>query len=123
MSKTIIGSFVNGFAALIQGDTATNQAEKAWRQAQSGLKTEIAKLQGSTISFEDNVEVAEEALSAATLNGGKLIEDRHDYVQNILTCKATLMQKQKELANHQANLEFLEETLESLSTEKPVKKA
>lgn len=61
--KTVIGSFVDQFAALITGDTAKVSAEKAWRQARSALQTKIAELEGNTIALEDEVTTAERGSS------------------------------------------------------------
>jgi uncharacterized protein (DUF342 family) len=114
-AKTV-QSFVNQFAAIIKGDTAEATAEKAWRQAKSGLQTEIAKLEGNTISLEDKVTTAQENFTSAKVNSGQLITDREGYVAGILRAKAELNSCEKTLKNHLENLNLLKDTLVELET-------
>lgn len=114
--KTIMGSFVNQFAAAIKGDTAEATAEKAWRQAKSALQTGIARLEGDTINFEDKVTTAEENLAGAKINNAQMITDRDAYLQNILNSEATLKSAKKVLENHLLNLNVLRSTLVELET-------
>jgi hypothetical protein len=113
MSK--INSFVKQFIAAVQGDDAEVQAQKAFRSADSALKVQIASLNGDVIKLEDDVEAAKEALNAARINGGKVISDRNYYVEQLVAAKNTLTQREKSLKDHNAKLEFLTETLASLS--------
>jgi hypothetical protein len=39
-----VKSFIKQFAAILSGDSAEATAQKTYRQASSGLKTQIAKL-------------------------------------------------------------------------------
>ena len=55
-------SFVKEVVAIISGDNAEATGQKILRQADSALKTQIASLNGDTISLEDKVEDAKEAL-------------------------------------------------------------
>lgn len=110
-------SFVKQFVAIVEGDKATATAQKALRQADSGLTTHIAVLKGDLVGKEDNVTSAQEALDSAKVNGGKEITDRDQYVKNLLSAKNRLTEAEEALEAHKAKLTFLEETKAELETE------
>jgi hypothetical protein len=114
-----IKSVVKQFAAMVQGDSARVQAEKNYRRADSALKTQIAKLNGETISLEDKVETAKEKASAAIVNGGVLITDetRDLYVRNLISADNELKEAEKKLSKHKELIAFLEAKLEQLNEE------
>lgn len=112
-----VKSFVKQFAAILVGDNTTAQAEKALRQADSALKTQIASLKGDTISFEDAVTDAKEAQSKARVNKGVQISNRTSYVQNLLEAKNTVTQAEEALEIHLAKISFLESELQLLNEE------
>jgi hypothetical protein len=117
MAKTKVTSFVNQFLALVKGDSATVQAEKVFRQAQSALNVQINSLKGDTINFEDAITEAQEELAKAKVNNGLAITDRGSYVQVLLNKKNKLTTAEENLEGHKAKLSFLEETLKSLEAE------
>ena len=124
MAKTKVTSFVNQFLALVKGDSATVQAEKVFRQAQSALNVQINSLKGDTINFEDAITEAQEELAKAKVNNGLAITDRGSYVQVLLNKKNKLTTAEENLEFHKAKLSFLEETLKSLEAEEsPVEQA
>jgi hypothetical protein len=124
MAKTKVTSFVNQFLALVKGDSATVQAEKVFRQAQSALNVQINSLKGDTINFEDAITEAQEELAKAKVNNGLAITDRGSYVQVLLNKKNKLTTAEENLEGHKAKLSFLEETLKSLEAEEsPVEQA
>ena len=124
MAKTKVTSFVNQFLALVKGDSATVQAEKVFRQAQSALNVQINSLKGDTINFEDAITEAQEELAKAKVNNGLAITDRASYVQVLLNKKNKLTTAEENLEGHKAKLSFLEETLKSLEAEEsPVEQA
>jgi hypothetical protein len=110
-------SFVKQFIAKIEGDDATVRAEKALRQADSALKTQIATLTGDTINLEDAVEAAKEAQANARINNAEPITDREYYVQKLLGAKNDVTEAQEELDTHKAKIAFLASELASLSEE------
>lgn len=112
-----IKSFVKQFTAIVTGDSATAQAEKALRQADSALKTHIAILVGDTISKEDAVSGAEEQLALATVNNGRPITNRDGYVQTLLDCKNNLTNAQEALKKHNAKIDFLTAQQDGLDAE------
>lgn len=117
-----IKSVVKQFAAYVTGDSATVQGEKNYRRADSALKTQIAKLNGETISLEDKVETAKEKADSALCNNGVLITDesRDRYVQNLITTDADLKTAEKNLSKHLELIKFLESKLEQLNAEEDV---
>ena len=107
-------SFVKEVVAIISGDNAEATGQKILRQADSALKTQIASLNGDTISLEDRIEDAQEALRLARVNNGKLITDRNQYVRNLLDAKNALTGAQDALEMHLEKITFLQEQHDSL---------
>jgi hypothetical protein len=112
-----VKSFVKQFAAILVGDNSTAKAEKALRQADSALKTQIASLKGDTISFEDAVTDAKESQAKARVNNGNEISNRAAYVQNLLEAKNRVTQAEEALETHLAKITFLEGELTLLNEE------
>jgi DNA repair exonuclease SbcCD ATPase subunit len=117
MTTRKVKSFVKQFIATVQGDDVKAQAEKVYRQAESALKTQIASLEGDTISYEDKVEEAKENLSNARINNGKLITDRSSYVANLITSRNEVTEATEALDRHKKKLEFLKAELVALDNE------
>jgi chromosome segregation ATPase len=109
--------FVKQFAAFVTGDDTTARALKEFRKAESGLKTQIAILEGETIAKEEAVQAAEDAIAFSRVNGGNNITSPTSYVQNLLDAKNNLTSAQEKLKTHQAKLDFLKGELETLKTE------
>jgi hypothetical protein len=107
-------SFVEEVVALIQGDNAEAKAQKIKRQADSALKTQIATLTGDTIVLEDKLEIAKENLRLAKLNYGKEIENRNEYVQNLIKAKNAVVEAEDALTTHSETLLFITNELETL---------
>lgn len=109
MSVSKTKSFVKEIVALLKGDDNEATAQKILRQADSAFKTQIASLTGDTISFEDAVEEAKEALRIARINNGRLIGDRSSYISNLIIAKNNLFDAEEALEDHVLKLEFLKE--------------
>jgi len=110
-------SFVKQFVAKIKGDDAEVLAQKALRQADSALKTQIATLNGDTITFEDALEGAKEAQANARINNGNPISDRDAYVENLLDAKNDVTDAEEALTCHKAKIAFLQGELDALGNE------
>lgn len=119
MSKTKVSSFVAQFAATLKGDSDKAQAEKAWRQAQSALKTQIAALEGDTIAKEDAVTDAVENKRMARINYGKPMESsyRATYAANLIDADNGVAYAQDALDEHLAKIEFFKAELAALENE------
>lgn len=112
-----LNSFAKQFVAIIKGDDAEAKAAKVWRQAESAFKVQIAALSGDLIRKEDAVTQATEKLAAALVNGGKEINDRDQYISNLVAYKESLKQAEKQLAVYQETINFLEEQYALLKAE------
>jgi len=112
-----MNSFVKSFVAIIKGDDAEVKAQKAYRQAVSGLKSQINSLEGDTISFEDRVTDAQEYQSKMRVNNGQPIDNRDTYVKNLINAKNNVTEAEEALATHKAKIDFLKGELEALEAE------
>jgi predicted RNase H-like nuclease (RuvC/YqgF family) len=118
MSKTKLESFINQFVALLQGDDNKVLAEKNWRSANSAISMHINNLEGQTIDLEDKRDHAKENYKNASVNFGKKIEDRTQYVQNLLNARHEINEAEENLKFHLENIDLLKEMLQELT---PVK--
>lgn len=112
-------SFIKGFVALVQGDTAEAQAQKVFRQVQAALNTQIAVMTGNSVEKEEAVEDAKEALNKARLNNGKELpsSERTRYVQNLVDASNALKEAEENLVAHNETLAFLKAELAALEAE------
>lgn len=111
----IMKSFVKQVVAVLKGDDAEAMGQKILRGADSALKTQIASLNGDTISLEDNVEAAAEGLALARINHGQIISDRNGYVSELLKAKNKLIDAEEALEVHKEKLAFLESEFELIN--------
>jgi hypothetical protein len=114
MSVSKTKSFVKEVIAILKGDDAEATGQKILRQADSAFKTQIASLTGDTISLEDAVEEAKEAVRLARLNNGQLIGNRNSYISILLSAQNRLVEAEEALEAHLAKLAFLNEQAELL---------
>ena len=112
-----LNSFVKQFAAILTGDNNEAKALKVWRQCESAFKVQIAALGGDLIRKEDAVSQAEEKLAKALVNGGNEINDRDQYIANLISAKESLKQAEKQLSAHKETIAFLEEQYALLKAE------
>ena len=112
-----LNAFVKEFKAIIVGDDAEALGFKNWRKAESGLKVQIAALNGDIIAKEDALENAQENLVKARVNYGKEISDRDAYIANLIKAKEGLKVAEKQLAAHKETIAFLEEQYALLKAE------
>jgi hypothetical protein len=114
MSKTKIMSFKNQLLAHLTGDDNTVIAEKRWRQANSAFTSHIAQMEGKTIDFEDALETAEDIYKRACINNGNSIDNKADYVKNVIIAKNRVTTSTRSLANHLEELKELKQILTEL---------
>ena len=112
-----LNSFAKQFIALVKGDEAEVRALKIWRQCESAFKVQIAALGGDLIRKEDLVSQAEEKLAKALVNGGNEINNRDQYIANLISAKESLKSAEKQLAAHKETIAFLEEQYALLKAE------
>jgi len=107
-------NIVKTVVAIIKGDDAEVLGLKIIRQAESALKSQIASLNGDTITLEDSVADAKENLKLALANYGKNIDDRNSYVRNLLEAENRITLAEETLELHKAKIAVLEKHLDSL---------
>lgn len=110
-----VKSFVKQFVAVVTGDDNAAKAQKALRQADSALKTQIASLTGDIITLEDAVTTAKENQTLARVNKGNPITDRTNYVEGLLASKNKVTLAEEALKTHKDKIAFLEGELGSLN--------
>lgn len=116
-TKTNANSWVKQFVAVLTGDDATVQAEKAFRQAKNALESQIAALKFETMSKEDEVSKKEEKLCLARINNGQPLESKEKYAQNLIDSKNAALAAQQALDTHKKKITFFEDELKSLEKE------
>lgn len=90
---------------------------KVWRKAESGLKVQIAAMEGDTIKLEDDVINAEEGLSLARVNNGKDIINREQYVDQLISAENKRRIAVYALKEHNEQLDFLKDQYATLKKE------
>lgn len=110
-------NFVKSFVAIVSGDTAEAQALKALRQADNSLKSHISALNFETLTLEDAVEKAKENEELATVNFGRVIDQKETYVRNLFDAKNSLTSAEEALRKHKEKIAFLQGKLDSLDKE------
>ena len=113
--KKEVNSFVELVVAMLQGDNAKVTAVKIQRKAKVELKSQIAVKEAHTLTLEENVEQAEEALQKARLANGEIITSGETYISNLLHAKRNLASAEITLGNHKETVKFLKEELALVS--------
>jgi hypothetical protein len=116
-AKQTMKSFVKQFVAIIEGNDSAVEAQKAFREADSALGSQINNLEGETMVKEDAVEDAVEAVKIARVNGGKRIANKPQYVANLLCAKNVLTAAEEDLELHLKKIAFLKSEKEEISKE------
>lgn len=114
MSKTK-KTFVDLVIALIKGDDAEVKAIKIQKKAIATLKAQIAVKKAHTLNLEEKVEGAQEVLSMARINSGKVITDGEEYISNLLRANKGLKFAEEAMQNHLGIISFLECELKEIS--------
>jgi len=118
-TSVTVKSFIKGFVALVQGDTAEATAQKVFRQVQSALNTQIAIMTGDQVAKEESVSDAKERYEKARLNNGKELAsgDRTQYVRALVSANNSVKEAEEALDLHKETLQFLKNELASLESE------
>lgn len=116
-TKQTMKSFVKQFVAIIEGDNTAAQAQNAYRQADAALTSQISSLEGDTVDKEQAVEEAKEKQKSARVNGGQKIENRPQYVANLLSAKNRVTEAEEALEVHLKKIAFLKAEKEEISKE------
>lgn len=113
--KKEVNSFVKLVVAMLQGDDAEVTAIKIQRKAKVELKSQIAVKEAHTLTLEENVEEAEEALQKARLANGEIINSGEIYIIDLLQAKKDLENSKEILKVHKETVKFLKEELALVS--------
>lgn len=114
MSNIKLSSFVQQVIATIKGDDAQATAIKIQRQAENTLTAQIAVRNSLTYDFEEKVETVRLRIDEILSNKGNLIEDKEQYIRNILSLDSELKEAQEELNDHKASIVVLETALDEV---------
>ena len=112
-----MNSFIKEYTAKIKGDNVAADAEKAFRQANAGLKSQISSLKGDSEDFKQNIEDAKDELVSKRINEGKPITNRDLYVEALLLAKNKITMAEAVLKQHLETIAFLNDELKNLNTE------
>ena len=101
--------FINEFVKCRKGDTDIVVAAKAWRSAESALKTHISALEGDSIELEDALSNAGDDLKNARVNQGFKISNRSKYIEQLVKAKNMVILAEENFNDHLQTLDFLKE--------------
>jgi len=107
MSKQV-GLFLEMCVAIITGDDAKAKAVKIQKKALAILRAQIAVKTAHTLTEEEDVENATEALAKARMNNGSPITDNKSYVQQLMRANEQLTFVTNSLDAHIKSIEFLQ---------------
>tara|TARA_R110000850_G_scaffold90138_4_gene192373 strand:+ start:5521 stop:5868 length:348 start_codon:yes stop_codon:yes gene_type:complete len=110
--KKEVSNFVALVVALIQGDDAQLQAIKIQKKAKAALTSQIAVKEAHTLTLEDSVDAAEEAMAKVRVNGGKPIINMDNYISSLLSANRFLSSQKEALTFHEEVIDFLKTELE-----------
>lgn len=114
---TKMKSFIKQFVATVKGDADEVKAQKAYRRAVAGLKTQISSLEGETVMKEDAVENFKDILHKAKVNNGNEISDPNAYVSALVSAKNDVTKAEDDLERHLKKINFLKEVLDELNSD------
>jgi len=114
-------SFVKQFVALVKGDDATVVAEKNYRKAKAALETQLAIAKGDLVTYETELEDAQETVANALVNNGENIgSDSEGYVGRLLNAEEAVSEAEDNLESHKLLIKFFEDKLNELDSEESV---
>jgi hypothetical protein len=107
--------FQSGFIKAAKGVQADQAAELNFRKATAALQTQIAVMNGETVTKEVEVSEAKAAVESALINNGKDISDRESYLLNLVAANNKLKAAEKALNEHKTALGFFTNKLQEIS--------
>jgi hypothetical protein len=107
--------FIQLVIAAVKGDDAAAVGIKIQKTAMAQIRAQIAAKNAHTLTLEDNLEVAKEALANARINNGVLISDSVEYIKKLLVANKKISQAEDDIKNHEKEILFLTEQLALIS--------
>lgn len=107
--------FIQLVIAAVKGDDAAAVGIKIQKTAIAQIRAQVAAKNAHTLTLEDNLEVAKEALATARINNGVLISNSVEYIRTLLVAKKEISKAEDDIKNHQNEIEFLTEQLALIS--------
>jgi hypothetical protein len=107
--------FIQLVIAAVKGDDAAAVGIKIQKTAMAQIRAQVAAKNAHTLTLEDNLEVAKEALAQARINNGLLISDSVAYIKTLLIANRKISQAEDEIKNHEEEITFLTEQLSLIS--------
>jgi len=108
--------FIERFEALVKGDDAKAQGEKAYQKALKGWQNELAALEYGSIDLKAAVESAKEADERSLLNGGNDITDPKRYITKCYEIANSLAIAKEALEDHNIKIEFVKAKIAEFSS-------
>ncbi len=107
--------FIQLVIAAVKGDDAAAVGIKIQKTAIAQIRAQVAAKNAHTLTLEDNLEVAKEALASARINNGVLITDSVEYIRTLLLANKGIEQAEDAITNHEKEIAFLTEQLSLIS--------
>lgn len=107
--------FIQLVIAAVKGDDAAALGIKIQKTAIAQIRAQVAAKSAHTLTLEDNLEVAKEALANARINNGVLITDSVAYIRTLLLTNKGIEKAEEAIKNHEKEIEFLTEQLSLIS--------
>jgi hypothetical protein len=109
-------TFIARFEALVNGDDAKAQGEKAYQKALKGWQNELSALEYGSIDLKAAVESAKEADEKSLLNAGKDIIDPKSYITSCYKIANTLAVAEEALKDHEIKIAFVKTKIAAFSS-------
>ena len=107
--------FIQLVIAAVKGDDAAAVGIKIQKTAMAQIRAQVAAKNAHTLTLEDNLEAAKEALANARINNGILISDSVEYIKKLLLANKEIKKAEEAIIKHEEEIEFLTEQLSLIS--------
>jgi len=115
MSK--VKSFVKQAIAALTGDKSEVIAQKIYRASKSAISSQVSLLDGSLMDLEDALEEAKANVQLTLINKGQKIEDKTQYLTNLMDAHNKVLQAEERLEAHEAKIDFFAKKLIEIDIE------
>ncbi len=113
--KENVSLFIQLVVAAVKGDDAAAVGIKIQKTAIAQIRAQVAAKNAHTLTLEDNLESAKDALANARINGGVIISDSAEYIRGLLVANKNIETAEDAIAKHEKDIQFLTEQLSNIS--------